>query len=150
MSESFQAFYETLGLAPRPVDAPVDRALTGEAGAEDPREGEWRGAYGRLKALLRRLSESPDFPEIPIAEASEPALALDRLSLSEFLRRESVGDELSGLLDAYCLSALGAPAGEISASAGVNFLSEINAPIYAFPGGNAAIARALAARLARA
>jgi len=150
MSDSFRALYETLGLAPRPVGAPVDRALTGEAGAGDPRDGKWRGAYDRLKALLRRLGESPDFPEIPIAEASEPALALDRLSLREFLRRESIGAELSGLLDAYCLSALGAPADEISAYAGVNFLSEINAPIYAFPGGNAAIARAMAARLSRA
>jgi hypothetical protein len=45
--------------------------------------------------------------------------------------------------------ALGAPAGEISAYAGVNFLSEIGVPVYAFPGGNAALARAMAARVER-
>jgi len=150
LSDPFRAFYETLGLAPRPVSEPVDRALSGAAGAEDPRDGEWRGAYERLKGLLRRLGESPDFPKIPIAEASPPALALDGLSLLDFLQREHIDAELFGLLDAYCLSALGAPTAEISAYAGVNFLSEINAPIYAFPGGNGAIARAMAARLSRA
>lgn len=150
MSDPFKAIYETLGLAPHPVSEPVDRALSGAAGAGDPREREWRGGYERLKALLRRLGESPDFPKIAIGEASESALALDQLSLHEFLRREHIDAELFGLLDAYSLSALGAPTAEISAYAGVNFLSEINAPIYAFPGGNAAIARALAAHLSRA
>jgi glycine/D-amino acid oxidase-like deaminating enzyme len=146
----FGEFYESLGLVPRPVSEPVDKALTGVAGATDPRDGEWRAAYERLKTLLRRLGESPDFPKMPISEASEPALALDRLSLREFLRREQIDAELFGLLDAYCLSALGAPAAEISAYAGVNFLSEINAPICAFPGGNAAIVRAMAARVSHA
>ena len=55
ISDPFMGLYETLGLAPRPVSEPVDRALSGAAGAGDPREGEWRGAYERLKALLRRL-----------------------------------------------------------------------------------------------
>ncbi|MBM3576204.1 MAG: twin-arginine translocation pathway signal [Alphaproteobacteria bacterium] len=150
LSEPFGAFYEMLGLAPRPVGDPVDRVMTGTAGEGDPREGEWRGAYESLKALLRRLAESRDFPKIPIAEASQPALALDGLSLLEFLRSEHIDARLFGLLDSYCLSALGAPAADISAYAGVNFLSEINTPIYAFPGGNAAIARAMAARLSNA
>jgi hypothetical protein len=35
-------------------------------------------------------------------------------------------------------------AGEASAYAGLNFLSELAGGIYAFPGGNAAIARAMA------
>ncbi|WP_292531814.1 FAD-dependent oxidoreductase [Methylocystis sp.] len=150
LSEPFSRFYDTLGLAPRPVSAPVDRALTGVAGEGDPRDGKWRSAYDDLKALLRRLRESRDFPGMPISEASAPALALDRLSLFDFLRGEHIEAELFGLIDAYCLSALGAPADEISAYAGVNFLSEINAPIYAFPGGNAAIARAMAARISGA
>lgn len=150
LSKPFSRFYETLGLAPQPVSAPVDRALTGVAGEGDPRDGKWRGAYEALKALLRRLGDGPDFPKMPISEASESALTLDRRSLFDFLRGEHIDAELFGLLDAYCLSALGAPAAEISAYAGVNFLSEINAPIYAFPGGNAAIARAMAARISRA
>ena len=150
LSDPFGAFYEMLGLAPRPVSDPVDRALTGVPGEGDPRYGEWRGAYEELKALLRRLGESPDFPKIPVDKASRSALALDGLSLLEFMRREHIDLELLGLLDAFCLSALGAPAAEISAYAGVNFLSEINTPIYAFPGGNAAIARAMATRLSQA
>ena len=150
INEPFDGFYERLGLAPQPVSPPVDQLLTGSAGEGDPRDGKWRDAYAGLKALLRRLRESPDFPAIPISEASAPALALDRLSLLDFLRGEHIGGELFGLLDAYCLSALGAPAADISAYAGVNFLSDINARIYAFPGGNAAIARAMAARISRA
>jgi hypothetical protein len=150
LNDSFVEFYETLGLAPHPVSLPVDRVLTGVAGEGDPREGKWRSAYEDLKALLRRLGDRPDFPGMPISKASAPALALDRLSLFDFLRGEHIDAELFGFLDAYCLSALGAPAAEISAYAGVNFLSEINAPIYAFPGGNAAIARALAARISQA
>ncbi|MGD9539524.1 NAD(P)-binding protein [Methylocystis sp.] len=150
LSEPFSEFYETLGLAPRAVGEPVDRVLSGVGGEGDPRGGRWRNAYGALKALLRRLADGPDFPTIPIARASESALALDRLSLFDFLRGEHIGGELFGLLDAYCLSALGAPAAEISAYAGVNFLSEINTSIYAFPRGNAASARAMAARISRA
>ncbi|MBM3563543.1 MAG: FAD-dependent oxidoreductase [Alphaproteobacteria bacterium] len=149
IKEPFGEFYEKLGLTPRPVSAPVDRVLTGVEAEGDPRDGIWRSAYDDLKALLRRLGARPDFPKLPISEAPEPALALDRLSLLDFLRGEHIDAELFGLLDAYCLSAFGAPANEISAYAGVNFLSEINAPIYAFPGGNATIARAMAARISR-
>jgi monoamine oxidase len=150
LAEPFGEFYGRLGVTPRPVSAPADTVLTGMAGEGDPRNGKWRSAYDGLKALLRRLASSSDFPTIPISRASAPALALDRLSLLDFLSGEHIDAELFGLLDAYCMSALGAPAAEISAYAGVNFLSEINTPIYAFPGGNAAIARAMAARIARA
>lgn len=150
INDFFSAFYEMHGLTPQPVSLPTDRVLTGVDAESDPRDGKWRRAYEDLKALLRRLGDLPDYPKIPISQASEPALALDRLSLLDFLRGEHIDAELFGLLDAYCLSALGAPAAEISAYAGLNFLSEINTPIYAFPGGNAVIARAMAARLSRA
>lgn len=150
INEPLGGFYERLGLAPQAVSLPIDRVLTGAAGEDDPRDGKWRSAYDDLKALLRRLAARPDFPTIPISQASTTALALDRLSLLDFLRAEHIDAEVFGLIDAYCLSALGAPAAEISAYAGVNFLSEINTPIYAFPGGNAAIARAMAARISSA
>jgi hypothetical protein len=105
-----------------------------------------RAAEGALAPAQRE----PGLPQDSDRKTSEPALALDRLSLLDFLAREQIDAEFFRLLDAYCLSALGAPAAEISAYAGVNFLSEINAPIYAFPGGNAAIVRAMAARVSRA
>lgn len=149
MQEPFGAFYDSLGLKPRPVSEPVDSLLTGAPGAQDPLEGELRKPYEHLKKLLRALAGGNEFPKIPIKEASDAALALDRLSLRDFLRREHVDPRLFAFVDAFCLSALGAPAGEISAYAGVNFLSEIGANIYAFPGGNAALARAMAARVAR-
>ncbi len=149
LAEPFGAFYDMLGLRPRPVPEPVDRLLTGAPGAQDPFEGELRKPYESLKKRLRALADSSEFPKIPIKEASGAALALDRLSLLDFLTRENVDAGLFGFIDAFCLSALGAPAGEISAYAGVNFLSEIGVPIYAFPGGNAALARAMAARVER-
>lgn len=150
LAEPFGDFYDRLGLTPQPVPEPVDRLLTGVPGAQDPREGEWRGAYESLKELLRRLADRADFPKIPINDAAEAALALDRLSLLDFLRREHIDARLFDFIDAFCLSALGARADEISAYAGVNFLSEIIGRIHAFPGGNGAIARAMAARVARA
>ncbi len=143
LAEPFGAFYDMLGLRPRPVPEPVDRLLTGAPGAQDPFQSELRKPYESLKKLLRAVADSSEFPKIPIKEASDAALALDRLSLLDFLTRENVDAGLFGFIDAFCLSALGAPAGEISAYAGVNFLSEIGVPIYAFPGGNAALARAM-------
>lgn len=149
LAEPFSDFYDKLGLTPQPVAEPVDRLLTGVAGAQDPREGELRSAYEGLKALLRALANRADFPKIPINDASEAALALDRLSLFDFLRREHIDSRLFDFIDGFCLSALGARSAEISAYAGVNFLSEIIGRIYAFPGGNGAIARAMTERVAR-
>ena len=147
LSEPFGSFYANLGLTPLPAPDPVDRMLTAAAGGQDPLQGELREPYQALQKLLLDLSASPDFPKIPIGEASDAAMALDRLTLLDFLAREHVDPRLLGFVDVFCLSALGAPAAGISAYAGVNFLSEISARIHAFPGGNAAIARALAARV---
>lgn len=149
LAEPFGSFYDRIGLAPRPVPEPAAR-LVGEAADGNLLETELRAPYEKFAALIAQLARRRDFPTIPIDKASDAALALDNLSLEDFLRREHVDPRLSGMLDAYSLSALGAPAAEVSAYAGVCFLSEIAARIYAFPGGNAAIARAMSAQIARA
>jgi phytoene dehydrogenase-like protein len=150
LGEPFGPFYDMLGLKPRAVPDPVDRMLGDGPGAANPLEGELLQSYQRLQKLLFDLSKGPDFPKMPIAGAPVAALALDQVSLIEFLRRENIDARLDRFIDLYCLSALGAPAAGISAYAGVNFLSEISTRIHAFPGGNAAIARALVARVERA
>jgi len=142
--EPYGPFYDLLGLTPRPAPEPENRVLTGMTGAANALDGDLRGPFESLRALVSRLSESPNFPDLPIEEAPAGAIALDRLSLLDFLRREHVDPALFGFLDAFSLSALGAPAAEISAYAGLNFLSEITGRVYAFPGGNAALARAMA------
>jgi hypothetical protein len=150
LSEPYGAFYDLLGLVPKPAPTPENRLVISRTGASNALDGDLRGPYEKLRAQIRRLVESPDFPRLPIEMASAGSLALDRVSLQDFLQREQVDPSLFGYLDAFSLSALGAPSAEISAYAGVNFLSEIAGRIYAFPGGNAALAKAMAARIAAA
>jgi hypothetical protein len=147
VSEPFGAFYDILGLTPAPAPEPENWLTTTATGAANALDGALRAPCEKLRALMRRLLDSEDFPDFPIESAPPAALALDRLSLLDFLRREHVDPALFSYLDAFSLSAMGAPAGEVSAYAGVNFLSEIAGRIYAFPGGNAAIAKAMAARI---
>lgn len=148
LTEPYGAFYDLLGLIPKAAPEPENRLIAGGAGAADALAGDLRRPYENLRALMKRVLASPAFPDLPIEEAGSGALALDRLSLLDFLRREDVDPALFPFLDAFSLSALGAPAAEISAYAGVNFLSEITGPVYACPGGNAALATAMAARIA--
>ncbi len=145
LSERYGAFYEKLGLSPRPLAEPVDRVVTAASG--DLLGDALKRPFEDLRRLVARLSKSADFPKIPIQKASAFALGLDRLSFLEFVQREHIDPALFGWLDAFCLSSLGAPANGVSAYAGVNFISEINGPIYAFPGGNAVVARAMAERV---
>lgn len=150
LEEPFGSFYDMLGLRPRPVPDPVDRTLTDPPGAVDSRDGDLRQPYQNLQKLMLGLSQSQDFPKIPIGGASDAALALDQMSLFDFLRREHVDARLRGFVDVFCLSALGALAAEVSAYSGVNFLSDIASRIHAFPGGNAALAHAMTRRIEKA
>lgn len=150
VSEPYGAFYDMLGLVPRPAPEPENRLITARAGSSNALEGDLRGPYEELRARMARLVESPDFPRLPIEAASTGALALDRVSLREFLAREHIDPALFGYLDAFSLSALGAPLAEVSAYAGVNFLSEMAGRVYAFPGGNAALAKAMVGKIAAA
>jgi hypothetical protein len=150
ISEPFGKFYQQLGLVPRPVPGPADCMLTAAPHSPDALEGALRKPFAKLRKHLAAVAASPDYPKIPIEAATGPALALDRISFLDYLRQHDVDPGLFGLIDAYCYSSLGAGAGEVSAYAGVNFYSEIAGPIYAFPGGNAVLARAMVDRISRA
>ena len=150
VSEPFGKFYERLGVVPRPVPAPTDRVLTGAPNSLDALEGSLRKPFAELREHLAAAAASPDYPKIPIGDATAAALALDRFSFLDYLKQQHVDPALFELIDAYCYSSLGAGTGEVSAYAGVNFYSEIAGPIYAFPGGNAVLARSMANRVSRA
>lgn len=150
LSEPYGPFYDLLGLSPQAVPEPENRLAMTATGAGDALAERLRAPFENLRKLVERLSRSPDFPELPIEDASSAALALDGMTLLDFLQREQVDPALFSYLDAFSLSALGAPSGKVSAYAGVNFLSEITKRVYAFPGGNAALAQAMGARIAAA
>ncbi len=150
VSGSFGKFYERLGVAPRLVPEPSDRMLTGAPDSLDALEGTLRKPFAELRKHLAAVAASPDSPKIPIGDATATALALDHISFLEYLKQQHVDPRLFGLIDAYCYSSLGAGAGEVSAYAGVNFYSEIAGRIYAFPGGNAVLARTMVNRVSRA
>jgi L-2-hydroxyglutarate oxidase LhgO len=150
VTEPFGSFYRQLGLVPRPVPEPADSMLTGAPRSPDALHGALRKPFAKLRAHLAAVAESPDYPKIPIEAATGAALALDRISFLDYLRAHHIDPGLFGLIDAYCYSSLGAGVGDVSAYAGVNFYSEIAGPIYAFPGGNAVLARAMLDRVSRA
>lgn len=149
VSEPFGTFYEGLGVVPRPVSEPADRVLTGAPRSPDALAGALRKPFAKLRAHLAAVAASQDYPKIPIGDATAAALALDRISFLDYLKQQDIAPDLFGLIDAYCYSSLGAGAGEVSAYAGVNFYSEIAGSIYAFPGGNAFLARAMVDRISR-
>jgi glycine/D-amino acid oxidase-like deaminating enzyme len=150
ISEPYGSFYARLGLAPPRVREPADRVLTGAPGSPDALEGALRRPFAELRRHLGTIAASPDFPKIPIDKATPAALALDRISFLDYLKQAHIDPSLFGLIDAYCYSSLGASAKQVSAYAGINFYSEIAGPIYAFPGGNAVMARAMARHVERA
>lgn len=148
--EPFGPFYDELGVSPIRIPEPADRVLTGGAGMADALVGPLRKPFSRLRDHMAAMLESPDFPKAPIQSATPRALALDRMSFLDYLRGQDVAPSMLQLVDAYCYSALGGGIETISAYAGVNFYSEIASPIFAFPGGNAALAKAMIARINQA
>lgn len=148
VAEPFGPFYETLGLTLLPVPQPENRVVI--EGSADAFAGPLHGPLERLRGLVERLTTGRDFPRTPIEAAASAALALDRLTLRQFLLREQIDPALLPYLDAFSRSAMGAGAGEVSAYVGLSFLSELAGRIYAFPGGNAALAKAMAGRVSSA
>jgi hypothetical protein len=134
-------FYDELGLTLEPVTSPTDSALLGGQWAS-LESGSMAQEFQRLKQRMSQMLKSPDFPSTPLHEATETAMKLDKLSFYDYLKADT-SPELIRCIDAYCYSALGGSVHEISAYAGVNFYSEIAGDIYAFPGGNAYIAKRL-------
>lgn len=148
VAEPFGPFYETLGLTLLPVPQPENRVVI--EGSADAFAGPLHGPLERLRGLVERLMAGRDFPRTPIEAAASAALALDRLTLLQFLLQEQIDPALLPYLDAFSRSAMGAGAGEVSAYVGLSFLSELAGRIYAFPGGNAALAKAMAGRVSSA
>lgn len=148
--EPYGSFYDEIGVTPTRIPEPADRVLTGAPGMADALHGALRKPFSRLRDHMAKMLESPDFPKTDIQAATPAALALDKMSFLDYLRKLGVAPGLLQLIDAYCYSALGGGIETVSAYAGVNFYSEIATPIYAFPGGNAVLAKAMAARLDKA
>jgi hypothetical protein len=148
-SEPYGSLYAKLGLTPRAVPEAVNSVFTGAPRSPDALKGALRAPFARLSQRFQQIIASADFPKIPIEKASTRALALDGVSFLDWLRRENVDPLLQELIDAYCYSSFTAGADAVSAYVGVNFYSEIVSPIYAFPGGNAFLSRALKGQIER-
>lgn len=147
VSEPFGSFYDGLGLRLPRVPEPVDRALMDAPGSPDALIGSLKVPYERLRRHIAAVADNPDFPSLPIEKATASALAFDRITLLEYLKREQVDPALFAFIDAFSCSSLGAGADQVSAYAGLNFLSDLTRPVYGFPGGNAFIVRAMAERV---
>lgn len=142
IEEPFASFYQELGIPLKPVPPPADMGFL--SGSWQPLDaGPVAADFDRLRKQLEQMLERPDFPVCPIRKASSTALRLDKMSFYDYLKTDYSADLLR-CIDAYCRSSLGGGIREVSAYAGINFYSEIAGNIYAFPGGNAFIARQLA------
>ncbi len=148
VEEPYGPLYESLGLTLQPIREPTDNAYL--MGRWNPlNQGPVQQGFEKLRKHLAQLLQSQDFPGVPIELASTEALKLDKISFYDYLKTDYPPDLLH-CIDAYCYSALGGSIREISAYAGINFYSEIAGSIYAFPGGNAAVAQRLVSAIEKA
>lgn len=100
-------------------------------------------------ALLE--GETEMYPDIPVLDESTRRYvnSLDRVTLREHLERRlgALNAHLLSAIEHFCWSSFGASSSEISAAAGMNFLAGEFGDLGVLPGGNAAIAEAILARL---
>lgn len=108
--------------------------------------------------FFREVLDSDHYPSVP-AEDQELVQQLDTLSFADFLGRTSLQRKIYGrsfgavsafareALEYYFWGAFGTTAEETSAYHGLNFLAAEYGDILVFPGGNAAITKALATKL---
>lgn len=149
IEEPYGALYESLGLALKPVAKPDNMFLASKGSKSwesfDQKSGqeELYADYQRLKHHMAMMLERPDFPSLPLQQATPEMLKYDNGSFYDYLKND-YSKALLEYVDSYCWSALGGGIEQISAYAGINFYSEIAGDIYAFPGGNAAVAKKLA------
>ncbi len=145
--------WSELGLSLVPVVEPADRWLVRDKWVSNPwhddaiakTPNEIQRPMRAMKKAMQELLAGPDFPSTPYRSASPRALALDRISFAEWLKPYAQ-PELYSFIDTYCYSAFGGPASRLSAFGGLNFYSEFLGDIYAFPEGNAHVAKLLAKR----
>ena len=150
-AEPYGPLYNEIGLDLSPVGKPDDMML-------NPTIHTWQGLedspvgndFHALKHHLRHLVKHNQLPPVPIQQATHQHMALDTMSFARYLTRLGMSDEMQGIINAYCFSALGGSIQTISAYAGLNFYSEILSPLIAFPGGNAMVAKKLIDRIHQA
>ncbi len=121
-------------------------------GATDPKRAQdFRRSYDVFKDVLDH-----GFPSIPTEEGGdlspENFRLLDSVPFDYWMLKhlEPIHPHIAELLAEYFWSSFGGGVGEISAAQGLSFFAGELGGTMAFPGGNAAIAQALAERLDRA
>jgi protoporphyrinogen oxidase len=100
-------------------------------------------------------AEGREYPDIPVfdGEARRRIDALDRTTFVDHLRAVAGGPlhpHVETVVEHYCWSSFGASSTEISAASGLNFYCAEFGNVAVMPGGNAAVAERLLARLERA
>jgi len=106
-----------------------------------------RKEFAKYRTYLHQMLNE-HYPDLPFDE--EWMVKLDRLSLEEKLRRDlgkNLHPEILSAVEHYCWSSFNARASEVSAAAGLNFLAAETGKTWVPPGGNAAVAEALARKL---
>lgn len=117
-----------------------------------------RRQFRDLAGYFRRLYNEEGglrYPQIPADTSRQRALinALDRASfrrhVESVLRGRRLHPHIATAFEHYCWSSFGASFSEVGAAAGLNFFAAEFGDILVTPGGNAAIAERLHARLGR-
>lgn len=144
LEEPFGSLYRDLGMEMKPLPHPTESVWT-PGGWKTLEEGPQKEAVERLQKVMKDMLAGPDYPLIPLQKASKKAIALDDLTYHDWLAKDY--PEYIPMAEEYCWTALGGPCKKISAYVGVSSLSELVTPIYALPGGNAAVAKKLAEKV---
>lgn len=147
IEKPFGDLYRELGMDLKPVPQPGESVWT-PSGFVQLEKGPLAKTIERIQQEMKSLLAGPNYPTIPIQKASARALALDDISYYDWLQKDY--PDYVTQADEYCWTALGGPSKKISAFIGVSGLSELVMDIYAFPGGNAAVAKRLEAGIDKA
>jgi hypothetical protein len=147
IEKPFGDLYRELGMDLKPIPQPGESVWT-PGGFVPLEKGPLAKTIERIQKEMKSLLAGADYPSIPIQKASARALALDDLSYYDWLQKDY--PDYVPQADEYCWTALGGDSKKISAYIGVSGLSELVMDIYAFPGGNAAVAKRLEAGINKA
>lgn len=151
-----EKLFAELGLKGRVESEDQSRVYFKNRGLQDIWAGETDPEHARsfdevAKELHRIYDEA--MPNIPWSDGNQPApadlKALDSLSAEQWLNKtfKNLHPHVKEYFQMYCWSSMGGSLDEISAAQFVNFVASEVPGIMTFPGGNAAIAEALYAKL---
>lgn len=155
--DPLETLYREIGVLDRAVAVPKGEALWNGRRLD----GFWDGATARGAdaGATRRLAAGwratydERYPDVPWTPATagwtrEAFEAADRLPFAQHLESLGAPPHVRQFCEAYCWSSFGGSAAEISTYAALNFVTAEFGDILALPGGNAGVARALAAAAA--